>query len=162
MIRHSVRALCAASLVLAPLALSTPAHAATACSVNGLTVPSGNVSGTVGRDYIQCSSVDAGHTVDGLAGDDTIVLTGPVAGRVLGGTGSDYLRFGSLAPLGGQADAGAGNDYVQVDGTVLAAATVRGGDGADFIRVDVNQGAVDGGASLDFCQVASGNPAVNC
>ncbi|UYQ65131.1 hypothetical protein [Streptomyces peucetius] len=54
MIRHIVRALCAASLVIPPLALSSPAHAVTTCAVNGRPVTGTTVNGTPGHDLIRC------------------------------------------------------------------------------------------------------------
>ncbi|MFG2642179.1 hypothetical protein ACGFYP_14565 [Streptomyces sp. NPDC048370] len=142
MIRHTLRALCAAALVIAPLALTaTPAHAATTCTVNGVTVTSANVAGTAGADFISCGTVSAGDTVNGQGGADYIIVTGNVAGTVRGG---------------------AGRDYVQVNGSVAATGAVRGDEDSDFVRVGANGGTVNGGLGFDFCRAASGNPPVNC
>ena len=144
MIRHTVRALCAASLVIAPLALSTPAHAATACTVNG--VPriadpmTHTISGTTGSDFISCPSVDAGDIVNGLGGSDYITVSGTVAGDVVGDLGADYLTTGNVATTG----------------------RVLGGPGNDFLRTGSNARLVDGGLGFDFCRTAGGNPPVNC
>ncbi|MFF2505737.1 hypothetical protein ACFVTY_20450 [Streptomyces sp. NPDC058067] len=139
MIRNIARALCAASLVIAPIALSSPAQAATACTVNGIPVTSSNVTGTPGSDFIQCSTVNSGDTVNGLGGNDYIV-TGSVAGTVRGGSGSDYIQTNSVSPTG----------------------QVLGESESDFIRTGFNLGVVNGGTGIDVCRVAGGNPPVNC
>ncbi|MEU4068229.1 hypothetical protein AB0F25_38535 [Streptomyces wedmorensis] len=142
MIGHTMRALCAATLAIAPVALTaTPAHAVTSCRVNGVTVSAQNVVGTPGPDYITCGSVPDGDTVNGQGGADYIIVTGSVGGTVRGSAGADYI---------------------QVDGPVTATGAVRGDDGNDFIRVGANGNVVDGGLGVDFCRVASGNPPVNC
>lgn len=142
MIRHTVRALSAATLVIAPLALTaTPAHAAVSCRVNGFPVTGTTVVGTPGNDYITCGSLAADDLVRGEGGDDYIVVTGTVAGSVLGNTGRDVLR---------------------VYGTVTADGLVHGGDQNDYLRVDTNGGTVDGGTGLDVCRVGSGVPPTGC
>ncbi|WP_392673328.1 hypothetical protein [Streptomyces sp. LN785] len=118
MIRHSLRTLCAASLVIAPLALSSPAQAATSCSVNGVPASGPTVNGTAGSDFIQCSSVDAGHSVNGLGGSDTIFLTGPVNGTVNGGTEGDFISVGASAAVAGVVAGGDGGDHISVGGLV--------------------------------------------
>ncbi|MEU8531309.1 hypothetical protein AB0C77_37910 [Streptomyces sp. NPDC048629] len=113
MIRHSVRALCAASLVIAPLALSTPAQAVT-CTVNGFPRSATNLTGTPGSDYIRCASVPANHSVDGLGGSDYIVIDGSVGtmAAVRGNTGNDYLQIGGNNA--GVVDGGLGTDFCRV------------------------------------------------
>lgn len=140
MIRHTVRALCAASLVIAPLAIGSPAHAVTSCTVNGIAVSAGTVNGTPGSDLIRCTTVNAGDTVNGLGGNDNISITGAVDGTV---------------------DAGAGSDYITV-GNVTTTGDVLGGTGNDFIRTAANNGLVDGDGGFDYCVVSSGNSPVNC
>ncbi|MFF8379368.1 hypothetical protein ACF07V_24935 [Streptomyces sp. NPDC015661] len=144
MIRHTMRALCAATLVIAPVALTaTPAHAVASCRVNGIAVSSTNVVGTAGSDYITCGSLAAGDQVNGLGGSDYIRIDGSVGGGavVRGGTGQDYvLVIGSVGPM----------------------AQVLGEADNDYLRVGPNAGAVNGGTGLDVCRVASGNPPVNC
>ncbi|MFF8606254.1 hypothetical protein ACF06X_09970 [Streptomyces sp. NPDC015346] len=140
MIRHTVRALCAASLIVAPLALSTPAHAVT-CTVNGFSRTATHLTGTAGNDYIRCASIPAGHSVDGLGGNDYISVTGTVAqgAEVRGGTGNDYMQVSTNNGL------------------------VAGNEGDDYIQVNTNNGVVSGGAGTDSCQVASGNaPQADC
>ncbi|MDT9690126.1 hypothetical protein Q5762_17630 [Streptomyces sp. P9(2023)] len=113
MIRHTVRALCAASLVIAPLALSiTPAQAVT-CTVNGVPRTATNLTGTPGSDFIRCASVPAGHSVDGLGGNDFIAVDGLVSpmASVRGNTGSDFLRVNGNA---GVVDGGPGSDFCRV------------------------------------------------
>ncbi|MGX1674529.1 hypothetical protein [Streptomyces sp. NPDC055400] len=139
MIRLTARALCAASLVIAPLTLSSPAQAATSCTVNGIPVSSGTVNGTAGSDFIQCSTVSAGDTVNGLGGNDYIV-TGVVAGTVEGGTGSDYIQTNNISSTG----------------------RVLGDSESDYIRTGTNLGVVDGGLGFDVCRVSGGNPPVSC
>ncbi|MGW8766026.1 hypothetical protein ACWGN5_26400 [Streptomyces sp. NPDC055815] len=144
MIRHTMRALCAATLVIAPVALTaTPAHAVASCRVNGIAVNSSNVVGTAGADYITCGPLAPGDVVDGLGGGDYIRIGGNVGGGavVRGGTGRDYLR---------------------VEGSVGPMAQILGGDDSDYIVVGPNAGAVNGGTGFDFCRVSSGNPPVNC
>lgn len=112
MIRHTVRALCAASLIVAPLALSSPAQAVT-CTVNGVPRSATHLTGTAGSDFIRCASVPANHSVDGLGGSDYIVidgLVGPMA-AVRGNTGSDFIRVGGNA---GVVDGGPGVDFCRV------------------------------------------------
>ncbi|MFF0478140.1 hypothetical protein [Streptomyces sp. NPDC004284] len=144
MIRHTLRTLCAATLVIAPVALTaTPAHAVAPCRVNGIPVSGTNVVGTPGADSLTCGSLAAGDVVDGLGGADHIRIGGDVGGgaTVRGGTGGDHLRVdGSVGPMG----------------------RVLGGDGGDYIVVGPNAGAVNGGAGADYCRVASGNPAAGC
>ncbi|MBT2440012.1 hypothetical protein J7E93_07735 [Streptomyces sp. ISL-36] len=161
MIRHTVRALCAASLVIAPLALSTPAHAATACTVNGMPRPDGDVNGTPGDDYIRCSSVDPEDTVDGLGGADTFVLTGPVGGTVAGGLGRDYFEVTSSGSVSGVLGGGPDADYFALTGPVTAGGQVYGDTGNDYFRVAANGGFIDAGPGTDVCRV-TGNPPVNC
>ncbi|MGW6398574.1 hypothetical protein [Streptomyces sp. NPDC055134] len=139
MIRHIARALCAASLVIAPLALSSPAQAATDCTVNGV-LKSGNVNGTAGSDYIVCSSVDSGNTVNGLGGSDYIAITGIVNGDVKGGAGSDYVQVNNVSPTG----------------------QVLGESESDFLRAANNLGVVNGGSGFDVCRVTSGNVPISC
>ncbi|MGW6570250.1 hypothetical protein [Streptomyces sp. NPDC054975] len=112
MIRHIARALCAASLIVAPLALSSPAQAVT-CTVNGFPRTADNLTGTPGSDFIRCASVPTGHSVDGLGGNDYIVVDGLVSSgaTVSGNTGSDFLRVGSNA---GTVDGGPGFDFCRV------------------------------------------------
>ncbi|MFJ8669453.1 hypothetical protein [Streptomyces sp. NPDC093600] len=177
MIRHTVRALCAASLVIAPLALSTPAHAATVCTVNGLSSPDGNVTGTAGNDYIECASVDSGDTVNGLGGADMIVLTGPVGGTVSAGDGRDYVHVTEDGTVSGTVGAGADGDYVEVEGSIAPGAKVYGDAGNDYLRILANfgvvqagtdssrvlakGGVVDAGTGFDLCRVVGDTPS-NC
>ncbi|MEU3691789.1 hypothetical protein [Streptomyces narbonensis] len=156
MIRHSVRALCAASLVIAPLALAAaPAHAVTTCTVNGFPVTGTVVSGTAGSDVIRCASVADGDQVNGLGGNDTIVVTGSVAGLVTGGPGADYLS------TPGTVSGGDSSDYLTA-GTVAPTGAMTGGAGSDLLRVSVNGGVVDGSLGVDFCRVGAGNAPINC
>ncbi|MFD7325214.1 hypothetical protein ACFV9D_29655 [Streptomyces sp. NPDC059875] len=114
MIRHAARALCAASLLIAPLALSTPAHAVVTCTVNGFPRTATNVTGTPGSDFIRCPSIPTGHSVDGGGGSDYIVVDGDVASgaEVRGNIGNDYLRIsGNNA---GIVNGGLGLDYCRV------------------------------------------------
>ncbi|MFD7444687.1 hypothetical protein [Streptomyces sp. NPDC059909] len=180
MIKNSVRALCALSLALAPLLTASPAHAVTACTVNGVPSAGPDVTGTAGGDFIACSMLDAGHTVNALGGNDTIVLTGDISGTVGGGAGSDMVRLATTGTLNtaGVINGDVGGDAFDLRGTVLglvqgneaddfitvgvvgAGGTVNGGAGTDFLQVGVNGGAVDGGADFDVCQAGSGNPPV--
>ncbi|MGA5196633.1 hypothetical protein [Streptomyces exfoliatus] len=165
MIRHTARALCAASLVIAPLALAAaPAHAVTSCTVNGRSAPvvMGQVNGTAGSDYIVCSSVDPGHQVNGRGGNDYIVLTGPTAGTVTGGLGRDYITSRSNVVVSGVIAGNEESDYLVVDGLLTASGAVRGNAGNDYLRVNVNNGTANGGDGFDACQVNTGNPPVNC
>ncbi|WP_030690071.1 hypothetical protein [Streptomyces globisporus] len=144
MIRHLTRALCATTLVIAPIALTaTPAHAVTTCRVNGVTVSSANVVGTAGPDYITCGPLAPGDQVSGLGGADYITIGGSLGGGavVRGGTGGDYIL---------------------VNGSVGPMAQVLGEADGDYIRVGTNLGAVNGGTGFDLCRVAGGNPPVNC
>ncbi|MFF0425672.1 MULTISPECIES: hypothetical protein [unclassified Streptomyces] len=144
MIRHTMRALSAATLVIAPIALTaTPAHAVASCRVNGIPVSGTSVVGTPGPDYITCGSLASGDVVDGLGGADYIRVSGDVGGgaTLRGGTGRDYIR---------------------VDGSVGPTGQVLGGDDNDYVVVGPNAGVVNGGAGVDFCRVASGNPPVGC
>ncbi|MDV5148993.1 hypothetical protein R1T08_33865 [Streptomyces sp. SBC-4] len=160
MIRHTARALCAASLVIAPLALSvTPAHAVTTCTVNGFPVTGTVVSGTPRSDVIRCASVANGDQVNGLGGSDTIIVTGSVAGLVTGGPGADYLS--TPGTISGTVSGGDAADYLTA-GTVAPSGAVTGGLGNDFLRVSVNAGVVDGSLGFDFCRVGVGNAPINC
>ncbi|MET9677184.1 hypothetical protein ABZY68_29445 [Streptomyces sp. NPDC006482] len=160
MIRHIARALCAASLVIAPLALTvTPAHAVTTCTVNGFPVTGTVVSGTAGSDFIRCASVAGGDQVNGLGGSDTIVVTGSVAGLVTGGPGTDYLS--TPGTISGTVSGGDAADYLTA-GTVAPTGAVTGGAGNDYLRVAANAGVVDGGLGVDFCRVGVGFPPVGC
>lgn len=180
MLKNSLRALCAASLIVAPLIAATPAHAVTACTVNGMPASGPTVTGTPFSDFISCSSVDPGDTVNALGGNDRILLTGPVNGSVLGGDGRDSVSLtqsGSVGaggvidgqtgndalsirgPVAGTVNGGAGNDSLQVG---VNTGTVDGGAGNDFLQVGVNNGIVDGGANFDVCMVGAGNPPINC
>ncbi|MET7515303.1 hypothetical protein ABZS88_17885 [Streptomyces sp. NPDC005480] len=140
MIRLTARALCAASLVIAPLTLSSPAQAATSCTVNGVPVTSGTVNGTAGSDFIQCSTVNAGDTVNGLGGNDYIVVTGDVNGTVRGGAGGDYVQVNNVSPSG----------------------QVSGDSENDFLRAGLNLGLVNGGTGFDVCRVSGGNTPLSC
>ncbi|MFB9557926.1 hypothetical protein [Streptomyces roseoviridis] len=161
MIRHSMRALCAAALVIAPIALTaTPAHAVT-CTVNGATVTADVVMGTPGNDVIRCGTVPDGHQVNGVAGNDSISVTGDVAGLVTGGPGSDHITVsGSLDT--GTVSGNDASDYIAVQGTVGPGSAVTGGLGNDILRVNVNNGTVDGAGGFDSCRVTTGAPPVNC
>ncbi|MGW6362678.1 hypothetical protein ACWFR5_47880 [Streptomyces sp. NPDC055092] len=161
MIRNTARALCAASLVIAPLALSSPAQAATSCTVNGIPVSSGTVNGTAGSDFIRCSTVNAGDTVNGLGGNDYIVIAGNVDGTVDGGLGSDYITVQPGGIVNGTVRGGAGGDYVQVNNVSLGG-QVHGDSEGDYLRTGVNLGLVNGGTGFDVCRVAGGNPPVSC
>ncbi|WP_395364645.1 hypothetical protein ACHGLA_28900 [Streptomyces sp. YH02] len=162
MIRHAARALCAATLVIAPLALSTPAHAVTTCTVNGVSRTGTTVNGTAGPDYIRCATVNAGDTVNGLGGDDYIVVTtGNLNGTVAGGAGRDYILVQS-GIVNGIAGGGGDGDYIAVNNTVAPMGSVFGDSGNDFLRVGVNNGVVNAGLGLDVCRVGSGNPPVGC
>lgn len=156
-----MRALCAATLVIAPLALTaTPAHAVT-CTVNGATVTADVVMGTPGNDVIRCGSVPDGHQVNGVAGNDNISIGGDVDGLVTGGPGSDYVSVsGSLNT--GTVSGNDGADYIIVQGTVGPGSAVTGGLGNDVLRVNVNNGTVDGAGGFDSCRVTTGTPPINC
>ncbi|ROQ35041.1 hypothetical protein EDD98_4095 [Streptomyces sp. PanSC19] len=144
MIRHMTRALCAASLVIAPVALAaTPAHAVTTCQVNGVTVSSTNVVGTAGSDRITCGSLAPGDQVSGLGG-------------------ADYISIGGSLGSGAVVRGGSGQDYVLVNGSVGSMAQVLGEADGDYIRTGTNLGIVNGGTGFDLCRVAGGNPPVNC
>lgn len=162
MIRHTVRALCAASLVVAPLALSSPAHAVTSCTVNGVPRSGTTVNGTAGSDVIRCPSVNAGDTVNGLGGNDDIAIGGPVDGTVDGGTGSDHITVASSGSVSGVVAGNGGDDYVTVGGTVTPTGDVLGGTGNDVLRVNVNNGLVDGDGGFDACEVTTGDAPVGC
>ena len=160
MIRHTARALCAATLVIAPLALTvTPAYAVTTCTVNGVPVTGTVVSGTAGSDFIRCASVANGDQVNGLGGSDTIIVSGSVAGLVTGGPGADYLS--TPGTISGTVSGGDAGDYLTA-GTVAPSGAVTGGLGNDFLRVSANAGVVDGSFGLDFCRVGVGNAPINC
>ncbi|MEU6236998.1 hypothetical protein [Kitasatospora sp. NPDC047058] len=160
MIRQSVRALCAASVALAPLVLcATPAHAVSSCTVNGIPASGPVVSGTPGRDVIRCAYVGAGDTVSGLGGNDDIVVTGPMAGTVDGGPGSDRI---STAGVSGTVLGADGSDFLLVNGTVASTGVVDGGAGNDYLRTGFDNGLVDGGTGLDGCHVSGGNAPVHC
>ncbi|MFF9850303.1 hypothetical protein [Streptomyces litmocidini] len=161
-----MRALCAAPLVIVPVALAAaPAHAQTTCTVNGVSVSPdsmGVVNGTTGNDYIVCATVESGTTVNGLAGDDTIVVNGPVLGHVTGGPGRDYISARSVG-AGGLVEGSPDSDYIVVSGTVSPGGIVRGNTGNDYLRVDVNDGTTNGGDGFDVCRVRTGNnPPINC
>ncbi|WP_418959654.1 hypothetical protein [Streptomyces tritici] len=162
MIRHTARALCAATLVIAPLALTaTPAHAVTSCTVNGSPrTPdpmTHTIFGTAGSDNIRCTTVDAGDTVNGLGGNDYIVVSGAVNGDVAGGDGSDYIVTGTVF---GAVAGGNGSDYIQTG--AVAGGLVTGEAGNDVLRTGGNMGVVDGGIGWDSCRTAGGAPPVNC
>ncbi|MFI6843097.1 hypothetical protein ACIBJD_00295 [Kitasatospora sp. NPDC050467] len=160
MIRQSVRALCAASIALAPLALSvTPAHAVSSCTVNGVPASGPVISGTSGSDFIRCTLVGVGDQVNGLGGNDNIAVTGPMAGTIDGGTGNDYI---STAGITGTIAGGDGSDFVVVNGTVASTGVVAGGAGNDYVQTGFNNGVVNGGAQSDTCRVSGGNAPVNC
>lgn len=149
MIRHTMRALCAATLVIAPIALTaTPAHAATSCTVNGVPRTADpmthTISGTAGSDFISCPTVEAGDRVNGLGGNDYITVSGVVAGEVIGDLGADYLTTGN------------------VTSTMITTGKVLGGPGNDFLRTGLNAGVVDGGLGWDYCRTAGGNAPLNC
>ncbi|MBT2387116.1 hypothetical protein [Streptomyces sp. ISL-11] len=125
-----------AALVLPVAGPVAPAHAAaTVCTVNGVAQPGPDIVGTNDADTIECSSVEAGHTVEALGGVDIITLTGPVDGNVRGGDGVDQITLtgGSAAVNGtGAVDGQAGDDVITIRSLVLGA--VRGGQGDDDIR----------------------------
>ncbi|WP_370415458.1 hypothetical protein [Streptomyces fradiae] len=161
MMRQTLRALCAASLALAPLALgAAPAHAQTSCTVNGVPVTGPNVNGTPGSDIIVCSLVESGESVNGGAGSDYITLTGPVNGLVYGGPGRDSITAQSAATVNGFIVGAEDSDLIRVAGTVTN--LVAGGSGNDYIQVATNEGVVTGDSGLDVCRIGTGNPAFDC
>ncbi|MFD0276292.1 hypothetical protein ACFVHB_20650 [Kitasatospora sp. NPDC127111] len=161
MIRKTVRALCAASVALAPLVLcATPAHAVSSCTVNGIPASGPVISGTPGSDFIRCAYVGAGDTVNGLGGNDRIVVTGPMAGTVDGGLGSDYISTDD--GVSGTIIGGDGSDFIVVNGTVASTGVVNGAAGNDYLRTGFNNGVVDGGTGFDSCRVSGGNAPIHC
>ncbi|MFD5323239.1 hypothetical protein [Streptomyces sp. NPDC127092] len=162
MIRHTMRALCAASLLIAPLALSTPAQAATTCTVNGTSVTGTTINGTAGADYISCATVASGDTVNGQGGDDYIVITtGDLNGTVIGNAGRDYILV-EQGVVNGTAGGGNDADYINVNNRVSSTGRIFGDLGNDYLRVNINQNVVNGGLGVDVCRVTSGNPPVGC
>ncbi|MFD3537688.1 hypothetical protein [Streptomyces sp. NPDC058664] len=162
-IGHTARALCAVSLVIAPLALAAaPAHAVTSCTVNGVPRSGPTVNGTAGSDSIVCPSVDPGHSVKGLGGDDYIVLTGTTAGTVSGGQGRDYVTSRSNVLVTGLLQGNESSDYLVVDGRVAPGGIVRGSTGNDYRGVNANDGTANGGEGFDARQVNVGRPPITC
>jgi hypothetical protein len=108
--------------------LGLPAWRAPACTVNGLPATSNTVNGTAGADTIVCTGrILADVTINGLGGDDTILIEPTLsdrnglpinAGTVNGGPGADRIRITSV-PVGSVANAG----------------TVHGDDGDDTITI---------------------------
>lgn len=185
MLKNSLRALCAASLIVAPLIAASPAHAVITCTVNGMPVSGTTINGTSSSDSIRCPSVPAGHTVNGLGGSDSIVINGSVFGSVFGGDGGDSVtvtQSGSVdatgvvdgqagtdslsirGPVAGLVAGGDASDSIMVTSTVTLDGRVNGGAGDDYLQVAVNRGIVDGGTHVngDYCRVGVGNPPINC
>ncbi|WP_412074616.1 hypothetical protein ACLF6K_00045 [Streptomyces xanthophaeus] len=131
-----LRCLAVLLLVAPATALAAPAHAAaTACTLNGVAQPGPDVVGTSADDTIVCSSLDAGHTVEGLGGVDTITLAGTIDGNVRGGDGGDRITLaGGSASVGpmGSIDGQFGDDDIEIGAPVLGA--VRGGRHNDTIH----------------------------
>ncbi|REE94931.1 hypothetical protein DFJ69_0300 [Thermomonospora umbrina] len=167
--------------LLALTGLATPAHAQTACTVNGTPASGTNILGTAGNDVVSCSHVDQATIVDTLAGDDRITVTGQMNGRIRAGDGADGLTVtggGSIgvgASLDGQMQAdrfeiqgavlgdvrgGQDNDTLRLTPTarVAAGADVRGARGVDTITVDQGAtvlGVVEGNQEGDTITVAT-------
>ena len=64
--------------------------------VGTVTVLTSSTSGTSGNDVINASNAPAGHTISGLAGNDTIIAP-LLGGVVIGGDGSDVITFAGNA-----------------------------------------------------------------
>jgi len=80
-------------------------------------------------------------TLDGGAGNDTIVVTVSGAGNsvIYGGTGNDTIKVSHTATGNVTVEAGGGNDTVWLQtgtGELTAKATVDGGDGIDTLALD--------------------------
>ncbi|MFE0042876.1 hypothetical protein [Streptomyces albireticuli] len=131
--RRAGRFAVALVLALPAAVLATPAHAASSCVVNGVARTGPLIVGTPGADTISCSSVDAVTLVDALAGDDAIVLTGLVDGRVRAGDGIDRVLLTSTAELTdrGDVDGQRDPDRFEISGRTFG--TVRGGQDGDRI-----------------------------
>ncbi|WP_328886372.1 hypothetical protein [Streptomyces sp. NBC_00316] len=104
------------------------------------------MNGTAGSDFIQCSTVDAGASVNGLGGTDTIFLAGPVNGTVSGGPAEDFISVGPSFAVSGVIAGNDGSDYISAGGGVTPRGQVLGGNGGGHLQVGPNRGIVDGGA----------------
>ncbi|MGK5640193.1 hypothetical protein ACSNOK_18045 [Streptomyces sp. URMC 126] len=133
--RRAGRFAVALALALPAVALATPAHAASSCEVNDVVTTGPVITGTEAADTIVCSSVDATTVVDSLGGDDTIILTGRIEGRIRAGDGTDRFALSRSAELtgSGELDGQRGHDGFEISGKAFGA--VRGGQDADRIIV---------------------------
>ncbi|MFF4156701.1 hypothetical protein [Streptomyces sp. NPDC001678] len=123
---------------------------------------SGTVNGLGGDDVIVVDRILAGG-IDGGDGDDRITVTDTdgwsVQGAIRGGAGDDTITTGSVS-YRGRIDGGAGNDVIGT-GTVTAT-SVDGGDGDDILRIAAYRvpgydktSRIDGGPGDDTIAVGS-------
>ncbi|MCD9144808.1 hypothetical protein [Streptomyces albireticuli] len=186
-VRRAVLVAAPALTVLLALAGAPPAAPAraggpTVCTVDGVLRPGPDVVGTASADRIECSSVAAGHSVEGLGGADTLTLTGAVEGDVRGGPGddtvlvlpgagqapraglhgdegNDTIRIADGVEVSGLVDGGEGDDRIVVRGTVTPSGQIFGDEGDDDIHVHNNQGFADARpGARDVCVADMGSP----
>ncbi|MCC3779511.1 calcium-binding protein [Streptomyces sp. UNOB3_S3] len=184
----NLRRLCAALALAVTATLSaSPAHAATTTAAPATTADPADPPGCVryplsdGGERIVCTQgIPAGATlngtdrndiidislngivrgtVNGLGGDDIIIVHQVLSGSVNGGDGDDEITVTGKGDqygdenVRGNIDGGAGDDTISTGGVVRG--TVSGGDGADVIEtgtVAVNS-TINGGAGNDTIRV---------
>ncbi len=112
------------------------------------------IFGDAGNDVVGLVA-GAGATVDGGAGDDTIV-SGFDTASIVGGSGDDLIGlFGTTNTT--TVDAGSGDDTVGGVLTALSSASIEGGSGHDFISIaGPGVATISGGSGDDFISGPSG------
>jgi Ca2+-binding RTX toxin-like protein len=112
-----------------------PAWAAVGCVVNGEFVAGTTINGTSGNDVIDCSGSEGAVTVNGGAGNDTII--GSEFSDVLhGGSGNDEINGGDF---GDQLFGDSGNDRLDGGGCDLSRDTYNTGSGRDTVIFGLGQ-----------------------
>jgi hypothetical protein len=100
-------------------------------------------AGTAGDDIITCTGVSMPPvglpTVDGLAGNDTVAITGTLAGNVVGGADDDTITvngdmYGGILGDTVDTDPTGGSDTITITGTLTG--DIAGGWDDDTITVD--------------------------
>ncbi|MFI0742933.1 hypothetical protein ACH4PU_33375 [Streptomyces sp. NPDC021100] len=180
MTTHTSRRAAARRTALAVTALTfVTAHLAIAPQTAYAADPAGC---TRSGSHITCTNgVPKGQTLTGTSGNDTIEITGTVAGTVDGGDGDDVIVIrgrngapgatwqhggkGESAVQGGRVLGGAGNDIITIIGGSggtggegiykggVGAAAGDGGDGGNGMW----GGYVDGGSGVNIITVQGGN-----
>lgn len=98
--------------------------------------PGTSIDGNAGNDTILFENIDTGDAINGGDGDDSIAVNNSEhVGTISGGDGNDTIKITSSS-VGGNIEGGDGNDSILVTNGSFVDGTIFGDNGDDLITVD--------------------------